>query len=253
MEGADPVERIGNACGALPDYGRGDPLDAQRNLGGGPLRPVARAGFECQPSLAKSPLDSPVRFSFCERHDCRSNFDGTWGCSSQGRASSVTIPMMGSRISIIALAIAGGEERLGCAMWYRETSSVAGGRVTLGLSSCHRQAVILQNRLEMARPGAAQCYHWPNVAVARCSTPMRRSESSYAGGGEHLSSGGEISGFLDVSPEHVSRLARKIAATARCGKPVAPASRRYCFGVGFELALAAIPASLPLGGGHGAD
>ena len=34
--------------------------------------------------------------------------------------------------------------------------------------------------------------------------------------GEHFSSGGEISGFLDASPEHVSRLAWNIAASARC-------------------------------------
>lgn len=58
------------------------------------------------------------------------------------------------------------------------------------------------------------------------------------GMGEHFSSGGEIRGFLEASPEHVSRLAWNIAAPARCRKPVIAASRGYCFGVGFELALA---------------
>src|SRR5438552_15111107 len=38
--------------------------------------------------------------------------------------------------------------------------------------------------------------------------------------GEHFSSGGNIQGFLDATPEHVSNLAWNIAAPARCAKPV---------------------------------
>ena len=56
--------------------------------------------------------------------------------------------------------------------------------------------------------------------------------------GEHFSSGGEIRGFLEASPEHVSRLAWNIATPARCTKPIITAARGYCFGVGFELSLA---------------
>jgi 2-oxoglutaroyl-CoA hydrolase len=56
--------------------------------------------------------------------------------------------------------------------------------------------------------------------------------------GEHFSSGGNIKGFLEASPEHVSKLAWNIAAPARCGKPVIAANRGYCFGVGFEISLA---------------
>jgi len=56
--------------------------------------------------------------------------------------------------------------------------------------------------------------------------------------GEHFSSGGNIKGFLEASPEHVSRLAWNIASPARCSKPVIAANRGYCFGVGFELSLA---------------
>jgi 2-oxoglutaroyl-CoA hydrolase len=55
--------------------------------------------------------------------------------------------------------------------------------------------------------------------------------------GEHFSSGGNIRGFLEASPEHVSRLAWNIAAPARCSKPVIAANRGYCFGVGFEISL----------------
>lgn len=56
--------------------------------------------------------------------------------------------------------------------------------------------------------------------------------------GEHFSSGGNIKGFMEASPEHVSKLAWNIAAPERCSKPVIAANRGYCFGVGFEISLA---------------
>ena len=56
--------------------------------------------------------------------------------------------------------------------------------------------------------------------------------------GEHFSSGGDIRGFLEAAPEHVSKLAWNIAAPARCAKPVIAANRGFCFGVGFEISLA---------------
>ena len=58
------------------------------------------------------------------------------------------------------------------------------------------------------------------------------------GTGEHFSSGGNIQGFLESTPEVVSKLAWNIASPTRCGKPVIAAARGYCFGVGFELSLA---------------
>jgi 2-oxoglutaroyl-CoA hydrolase len=56
--------------------------------------------------------------------------------------------------------------------------------------------------------------------------------------GKNFSSGGDIKGFLEAAPEHVSKLAWNIAAPARCSKPVVAANRGYCFGVGFEISLA---------------
>jgi 2-oxoglutaroyl-CoA hydrolase len=56
--------------------------------------------------------------------------------------------------------------------------------------------------------------------------------------GEHFSSGGNIGGFMEATPEKVSHLAWNIASPARCSKPVIVANRGYCFGVGFELSLA---------------
>ena len=56
--------------------------------------------------------------------------------------------------------------------------------------------------------------------------------------GEHFSSGGNIKGFLEASPETLAKLAWNIAAPQRCEKPVIAANRGYCFGVGFEISLA---------------
>ena len=58
------------------------------------------------------------------------------------------------------------------------------------------------------------------------------------GSGAHFSSGGDIKGFLEASPEQVSKLAWNVAAPTRCSKPVIAANQGYCFGVGFELSLA---------------
>src|SRR6202167_5369831 len=56
--------------------------------------------------------------------------------------------------------------------------------------------------------------------------------------GEYLSSGGNIKGFLEASPEHVSKLAWNIVAPACAPTLVIAANRGYSFGVRFEISLA---------------
>jgi 2-oxoglutaroyl-CoA hydrolase len=59
------------------------------------------------------------------------------------------------------------------------------------------------------------------------------------GAGERaFTAGGDIAGFLEASPEELSRLAWNVAAPERCPKPVIAKLRGYCFGVGLELGLA---------------
>jgi 2-oxoglutaroyl-CoA hydrolase len=58
------------------------------------------------------------------------------------------------------------------------------------------------------------------------------------GAGEAFTAGGDIAGFLETEPEHLSRLAWNVAAAERCPKPVIARLRGFAFGVGLELALA---------------
>ena len=58
------------------------------------------------------------------------------------------------------------------------------------------------------------------------------------GRGEHFSSGGDVIGFLEVTPEHISHFAENVAAPERCSKPVIARLSGYALGVGLEIALA---------------
>jgi len=58
------------------------------------------------------------------------------------------------------------------------------------------------------------------------------------GAGGAFTAGGDIAGFLEASPEELSRLHWNVAAPERCSKPVIARLQGYAFGVGLELALA---------------
>jgi 2-oxoglutaroyl-CoA hydrolase len=58
------------------------------------------------------------------------------------------------------------------------------------------------------------------------------------GAGGAFTAGGDVAGFLETSPEELSRLAWHVAAPERCAKPVIARIEGYCLGVGLELALA---------------
>jgi 2-oxoglutaroyl-CoA hydrolase len=57
-------------------------------------------------------------------------------------------------------------------------------------------------------------------------------------GEKAFTAGGDVAGFMERSPEVLSRLARNIGAPERCPQPVVAAVHGFTFGVGFELALA---------------
>jgi len=57
-------------------------------------------------------------------------------------------------------------------------------------------------------------------------------------GDQAFSSGGDIAGFLEASPEYLSHLAENVAAPERCSKPVVARLHGYTLGVGLEIALA---------------
>ena len=56
--------------------------------------------------------------------------------------------------------------------------------------------------------------------------------------GDHFSSGGNIEGFMQETPETLTMLAQNVMTPEKIRKPVIAAIQGYCFGVGLEFSLA---------------
>jgi 2-oxoglutaroyl-CoA hydrolase len=56
--------------------------------------------------------------------------------------------------------------------------------------------------------------------------------------GTHFSSGGNIEGFMNETPETLTMLAQNVMTPEKIRKPVIASIQGYCFGVGFEFSLA---------------
>ena len=55
--------------------------------------------------------------------------------------------------------------------------------------------------------------------------------------GDHFSSGGNIEGFMQETPETLTMLAQNVMTPEKIRKPVIAAIQGYCFGVGLEFSL----------------
>ena len=99
-------------------------------------------------------------------------------------------------------------------------------RADLVLSRPPLNIVLYSQRIEMAK-SLRQLDQNENVRVI-----VLRSD------GDNFSSGGNISGFLDETPEDLTLLAQNVMTPEKIRKPVIAAIQGYCFGVGFEFALA---------------
>ncbi len=99
-------------------------------------------------------------------------------------------------------------------------------RADLVLSRPPLNVVLFSQRLEMAK-SLIELDRNDDVRVI-----VLRSD------GDNFSSGGNISGFMEETPEDLTLLAQNVMTPEKLKKPVVAAIQGYCFGVGFEFALA---------------
>ena len=99
-------------------------------------------------------------------------------------------------------------------------------RADLVLSRPPLNVVLFSQRLEMAK-SLIELDRNDDVRVI-----VLRSD------GDNFSSGGNISGFMEETPEDLTLLAQNVMTPEKLKKPIVAAIQGYCFGVGFEFALA---------------
>ena len=94
----------------------------------------------------------------------------------------------------------------------------------------------------LSRPPLNIIQYSQRIQIAQSLRDLDKNEESrivvLRADGDHFSSGGNIEGFMQETPETLTMLAQNVMTPEKIRKPVIAAIQGYCFGVGLEFSLA---------------